>query len=133
MENSRRLKGGMDGKLADWREARGQGGKDALINRVSDSAHFCPWDESSCAHRRSASWGIVGNKRLFSLVVFAHRGCVLQAIPRSQRASPPKTNRFSIQMQVQAHKHEHMKADGVTYFFWRHGLLGKVKQRRVIV
>lgn len=54
MENSGRLKGGMDGRLED-RGGRGQGVEDSLINRVSDSAHFCPWDESSCAHRRSTS------------------------------------------------------------------------------
>lgn len=33
---------------------RGQVAEDHLINRVSDSAHFCPWDESSCGRQRSA-------------------------------------------------------------------------------
>lgn len=33
---------------------------DGLINRVSDSTHFCPWDESSRAHRRCAASGNCG-------------------------------------------------------------------------
>lgn len=88
MENGRRLKGGMDGKLADGGGGRGQGVEGGLINRVSDSAHFCPWDESSCAHRRSSSRGIVGNKRLFSPVVFAHHGCILQASHGAHMQAP---------------------------------------------
>lgn len=39
---------------------RGQGVWDVLINRVSDSTHFCPWDESSRAHRLSGASGNSG-------------------------------------------------------------------------
>ena len=38
----------------------GRGVWDGLINRVSDSTRFCPWDESSRAHQRSAASGNCG-------------------------------------------------------------------------
>lgn len=41
-------------------EAEGRGVWDGLINRVSDSTHFCPWDESGRAHWRSVALGNCG-------------------------------------------------------------------------
>lgn len=79
---------GRDGWEAGRRGGRGQGVEDSLINRVSDSAHFCPWDESSCARQCSTSWGIVGNKRLFSPVVLAHHRCILRASHEAHTRAP---------------------------------------------
>lgn len=65
MEDSRQQKRQRDGvKQADRAAAAGGGGGqgvwDGLINRVSDSTRFCPWDESSRAHRRSTALGNCG-------------------------------------------------------------------------
>lgn len=98
MEDSRRLKRRRDGGKQEDRAAagggggRGQGVWDGLINRVSDSTHFCPWDESTGAAQHQ---GIVGNKRLFSPVVFAHHHCHSPQPPQppTKHTQPPKTSR----------------------------------------
>lgn len=56
-----RTAGGCEGGTRQWKEEEGcvaaEGGRDGLINRVSDSTPLCPWDESRSAHRRSAASG----------------------------------------------------------------------------
>lgn len=60
MEDSRWLRG-WDETVEGGRGVCGsggrEGGRDGLINRVSDSTPLCPWDESRSAHRRSAASG----------------------------------------------------------------------------
>lgn len=64
-----------DGRcLREWEETEGKEGScetevgeaecrgvwNGLINRLSDSTLFCPWDKSSCAHRRRQASGNCG-------------------------------------------------------------------------